>query len=403
MKNENFREQIERISKSASSGLENVTKKEILHYEILALLQKEDLLQTLTFAGGTSLRLCYGNQRLSEDLDFDIYKDYHPEKLKSFAEKTQQRFTELGIDVYVKPPKILRYGDGIRNNFDHIRIDRWYITFSLTPEQSNIPHQKIKLEIATVPAYTRENRLLKSNYPSIISEPNIIIPTESLTEIMADKLISLPASEKYIRYRDIWDLAWMANDKGIEPDIELINLKITDYRIENYKEVLERRIASLPGLIENGKLSRALDQYMGKDERVKNLEGVAEKKIMATVNDLLSQVKASQKLRTTIDIPQTPQKENASLISLDISKLENAREVGKAVANAIGGDLDKLPAVEKLLQASGWTIRKEEKELLSKMQKPHKLLVADALIKGIRPTATRLTSRHKENIQDKEK
>lgn len=402
MINQNIKEEIKKISNAAPTELQDVTKKEILHYEILALLQKEDLLQTLTFSGGTSLRLCYGNLRLSEDLDFNVYKDYEPEKLKSFAASAQQRFTDLGVDVYVKPPKILRYGDAMRNNFDHIRIDRWYITFSLTPEKSNIPHQKIKLEIATVPAYTRENHVLKLNYPDIFNESNIIIPTESRTEIMADKLISLPASEKYIRYRDIWDLAWMAKE-GIQPDIELIKQKVDDYRVENYKEKIQRRIDSLPDLIQNGKLSTELKRFLTPEDRIKYLEGNAETRIMTTLYDLLSEVKASHKLRPTIDIPKAQQKENASLISLDISKLENAREVGKIVANAIGDDLSKLPAVEKLLQDSGWTIRKEEKELLSKMQKPHKLLVADALIKGIRPTAERLANHHKEKIQDREK
>jgi len=45
-----------------------VIEKELLHYDILFVLDKEKLLDKLTFQGGTSLRLCYGAVRFSEDL-----------------------------------------------------------------------------------------------------------------------------------------------------------------------------------------------------------------------------------------------------------------------------------------------------------------------------------------------
>jgi hypothetical protein len=45
-----------------------VIEKELLHYDILFSLDKENLLEKLTFQGGTSLRLCYGSSRFSEDL-----------------------------------------------------------------------------------------------------------------------------------------------------------------------------------------------------------------------------------------------------------------------------------------------------------------------------------------------
>jgi len=49
-----------------------VIEKELLHYDILFCLDKEGLLDQLTFQGGTSLRLCHGSPRFSEDLDFVI-------------------------------------------------------------------------------------------------------------------------------------------------------------------------------------------------------------------------------------------------------------------------------------------------------------------------------------------
>ena len=47
-----------------------VIQKELLHHDILYCLQQAGLLAGLVFQGGTSLRLCYGSNRYSEDLDF---------------------------------------------------------------------------------------------------------------------------------------------------------------------------------------------------------------------------------------------------------------------------------------------------------------------------------------------
>ncbi|MEM8194358.1 nucleotidyl transferase AbiEii/AbiGii toxin family protein, partial [Morganella morganii] len=43
-----------------------------------------------------------------------------------------------------------------------------------------------------------------------------VVQVENLTEIMADKLVSFPATTRYIRYRDMWDLVWL-HQQGAEP------------------------------------------------------------------------------------------------------------------------------------------------------------------------------------------
>ena len=90
------------------------------------------------------------------------------------------------------------------------------------PGKPNIPRQRIKLEIANIPAHTRELVPLRANYESARAMPTIYVNTESLDEIMADKILAFPTSlldtlgrpaapdSTKIRHRDIWDLAWMA-------------------------------------------------------------------------------------------------------------------------------------------------------------------------------------------------
>ena len=67
-------------------GMDNVVEKEILHHEILYFLHKEGFLQQLTFMGGTALRLCYGSNRLSEDLDFAGGQTFSPDKFHGLSE-----------------------------------------------------------------------------------------------------------------------------------------------------------------------------------------------------------------------------------------------------------------------------------------------------------------------------
>ena len=66
-----FQALVEKAMQVAGRGhMRPVIEKELLHYDILFALDKESLLDTLTFQGGTALRLCYGSPRFSEDLGF---------------------------------------------------------------------------------------------------------------------------------------------------------------------------------------------------------------------------------------------------------------------------------------------------------------------------------------------
>src|SRR3954470_14846950 len=44
--------------------------KEAIHLHLLSALSEAGVLQHVVFQGGTALRLCYGGERYSEDLDF---------------------------------------------------------------------------------------------------------------------------------------------------------------------------------------------------------------------------------------------------------------------------------------------------------------------------------------------
>ena len=94
--------------------------------------------------------------------------------------------------------------------------------------------------------------------------------TEKLDEIMADKLISLVNTERYVRNRDIWDLRWLKQNSAIV-DLELVNNKIHDYRISDYPSKLEVMLERLPGIVHGGTFRNEMTRFIPEDVRERTL------------------------------------------------------------------------------------------------------------------------------------
>lgn len=100
------------------------------------------------------------------------------------------------------------------------------------PERPDLPSQKVKIEIAQLPAYTREPRLVTVNYPEVsASLGGVLIACQSLDEILADKIISFANARQAIRYRDLWDIPWMLGQGARVTDdmAEMVRKKHIDY------------------------------------------------------------------------------------------------------------------------------------------------------------------------------
>jgi predicted nucleotidyltransferase component of viral defense system len=226
------------------SAMKPVVEKEILHYDIFYALDNAGLLKDLVFQGGTSLRLCRGSSRFSEDLDFAGGKDFNASKMTAIKACIETHIGgKYGLLVEVKEPKEM----ALSADFNGVRVDKWQVSVETAPQQRDLPRQRIKLEIANIPAYTRELVPLRFNYAFLVGFGTVLVNAESLDEVMADKIVAFPAA-KNIRYRDIWDLAWL-HQQGAKLDTSLVVKKISDYRIENYRNLLGSTIKTLPDII----------------------------------------------------------------------------------------------------------------------------------------------------------
>ncbi len=259
----NFNQLVERAMETPGRAkLRPVVEKELLHYDILFALEQAGLLDNLTFQGGTSLRLCYGAHRFSEDLDFTGGPDFKKENLKDIAECLENYLGKrYALDVHVKSPKDV----ALDPTSSEIKIDKWQISVVTQPARRDMPRQRIKLEVANISSYTKEPRALGRNYEFLPDGyEDVLVNTETLDEIMADKLVSLPACTSHIRYRDIWDLSWL-KQQSANINVGLVQRKLEDYNTENYNGLLGDMIQRLPEIIQSDGFKDEMGRFLPED------------------------------------------------------------------------------------------------------------------------------------------
>lgn len=250
------------LAQGDTKNMRPVVEKELLHYDILFALDEAKLLDRLVFQGGTSLRLCRESNRYSEDLDFAGGKDFSSKMLAEMKEVIEKYIgNRYGLEVTVKEPNSLKKDP----KYAELNIDKWQIAVVTSPEKKHLAKQRIKLEVANVPAYTKEPLPLGRNYDFLPEGYSLtLVYAESLDEVMADKIISLPAAQKYVRHRDVWDLVFLQR-KGAKIDVDLVKKKIEDYKIKGFPEMLESRIGSLEEIVYGDAFSEEMERFLPQD------------------------------------------------------------------------------------------------------------------------------------------
>jgi predicted nucleotidyltransferase component of viral defense system len=244
------------------ANMRPVIEKEIIHFDLFFALDQEGLLNDLVFQGGTAVRLCYGGRRFSEDLDFAGGVDFSSRKLAQMKECILDYLgNRYGLEISVKEPKSLRK----ESEYAERNVDMWQIAIATSPERPDLPKQRVKLEVANIPAYTAIPQPLIRTYDFLPDGyEDLLIMTEDKSEIMADKLVSLPATQKYVRHRDIWDLMYLSQEKAVvRPD--LVANKIRDYQIEDYEVKLDVMIGRLPDIIKGKPFRDEMNRFLPAD------------------------------------------------------------------------------------------------------------------------------------------
>ncbi len=246
-------------------------EKELLQYDILfALHQSGFLRQGLVFQGGTLLRLCYGSVRFSEDLDFAGGGSLMQDQFAGIRECIESYVgSRYGLAVTVKDPKKIKSPSADQN----VHVLTWRITIETVPSRPDIRRQRIKLDIADVQAYTKEALTLRPNYTVFpAGYSSFLILAESKDEVLADKLIALPASLPRVRYKDIWDIPWLART-GATARPDLVSRKIEDYRVDDYRQKLDMLLGQVADLATSEEYKQAMRRQLPSDVYANMVDG----------------------------------------------------------------------------------------------------------------------------------
>lgn len=235
-------DELMRLAEEEAGGVDVPTRptivKELLHYDILLALSRSEMSQRLVFQGGTALRLCYGGQRYSEDLDFVCGNEAREPFDIAEVEALLRRHVadRYGLVLEVKPPGRERRFAG-----PDVVVKRWSLNVMVPGFAAP---QRIHFEVCNVPAYEGKPLLLQPRY-GFLSDvyTDIALRVESLNEILADKVVAL-IGRSHLKARDLWDLRWLAQ-KGGEPAVELVRAKLKDYGIEDVGARLDAALQRL--------------------------------------------------------------------------------------------------------------------------------------------------------------
>jgi predicted nucleotidyltransferase component of viral defense system len=214
------------------AGMGQNLMKEAIHLHLLSALSDAGVLRHAIFQGGTALRLCYGGERYSEDLDFvcgkaGVYlKDIEFDTLVDNALEITKRTLQRDFDIDPAQITLKRPAQPELVKGSDVNVAIWQIVVPVNPTPK-APKSRIKIEFANVPSYDSKP-LTVSAAPGLVQIQDVILTAETPNEILADKAVALTA-RTVLKFRDVWDVWFLVNKLGATPDREMALRKFADY------------------------------------------------------------------------------------------------------------------------------------------------------------------------------
>lgn len=228
------------INKPSSTNKSNLyfrsLIKEFLQVYVLNFIYLNSLYsKVFIFTGGTCLRHCFGLNRLSEDLDFDITQSVDMVKLKTDIEnyfKTEFMYQELQVSI-------LQRGQQLLLKFPVLK--RLGIASN---SESDLLYVKIDLSPVVSKKFTT-NTTLKN-----VNNFNYLVTHYDLSSLMASKIVTILTRTRslgkeninIIKGRDYFDLLWFL-EKKVTPSLDRINdLLKTDYSMNQIVDLIDKKV-----------------------------------------------------------------------------------------------------------------------------------------------------------------
>jgi len=195
--------------------------REVMQEIALLGLWRSKFFEKAAFYGGTALRVLYGLDRFSEDLDFSLLEKNEDFDLADYSEALKRELASFGFAVEIES-RIKHPGTAIQSAF--LKADTRTQMITVEFERGliqQVPRNqvlKIKLEIDTDPpsGFSTETRYLLRPVP-------FAVRTFSLPDLFAGKMHAVLCREWKSRAkgRDWYDLVWFAAHR---PELHLSHL-----------------------------------------------------------------------------------------------------------------------------------------------------------------------------------
>lgn len=171
--------------------------KEITQEIALMALSRAGFFRVAAFQGGTCLRILYGLERFSEDLDFILEKPDDQFEWDRYVREMQEEFSAYDFILEVQDRKKT---NSVRIAF--LKADSAGGLLVLKDSRTNKPKLKIKLEIDVNPPAGSSYELKYLDFPLPYS-----IHAQDLPSLFAGKCHAL-LCRKYVKGRDWYDFIW---------------------------------------------------------------------------------------------------------------------------------------------------------------------------------------------------
>lgn len=248
--NDAIRRMLDSYNCSTSDDYINALREIIQELALLGLWRSK-FFEHAAFYGGTALRVLYGLDRYSEDLDFSLLTPNADFSLKSYGEALKQEIDSFGFHVDFSPKEKANTGN-IESAFIKANTFQQLITIEADSSSlAGVHHKqllKIKLEVDIDPpgGFTTESRYMFKPIPYAVR-------VYSLPDLFAGKMHAVLCRKWQSRQkgRDWYDFVWYA---GNHPVLNLRHLEERMRQSGHYTDDAplswEKFLALLHGAIE---------------------------------------------------------------------------------------------------------------------------------------------------------
>ncbi len=191
---------------SNTYGEEENALKEIIQEIALLALSRVNFFKIAEFHGGAALRILYGLQRFSEDLDFALLKPDRNFDFNYFLDKMIEEFNGFGYQIEVKNRS--QADETVKKAFLKDNSIGKLLSLTYQPHEKNTRKINIKLEVDINPPQGTVTELKYLDFPLPFS-----ILTKDMPSSFSGKIHALLCRE-YIKGRDWYDFLWYTARKS---------------------------------------------------------------------------------------------------------------------------------------------------------------------------------------------